>query len=69
MTTTNLADGYYWCSHDLGWCMPKGKSYPEQWSVVMLTGGNVGLVYGEETIRAEEVPDYVTFVGPLEPPK
>lgn len=60
--------GYYWCTHDLGMWLAAGEQYPEQWHVVEFSGGWLALAGADISVKADEVPDYVTFSGPLTPP-
>lgn len=62
--------GPYWCTHDLGYWIPEGSTYEVRWNVIELgTDGHFYVPGGDMPITLNEVPDYVSFVGPLEPPE
>ena len=61
--------GPYWCSHDLGYWIPKGSTYESRWIVLHFRDGEFYLGGWEQPINLSEIPDYVDLVGPLEPPK
>lgn len=58
-------DGYYWCSHDLGWWIPEGGKYPQKWKVMELKAGELWGAGWEDGTEASSVPGYVEFLGPL----
>ena len=60
--------GYYWCTHDLGMWIPDGQQYSREWHVMQLDGYGLWVTGGEIEIAPNSVPDYVNFIGPLEPP-
>lgn len=60
--------GFYWCSHNLCWHVPEGKRYPVEWGVVQFDGECFWMHGGEFPTYVPGVPDYVDFIGPLEPP-
>lgn len=63
-------DGFYWCTHDLGWYIPPGKEYPQEWDVVQFDSEYLQLYLAGADVSVEiaNVPDYVSFFGPLQPP-
>lgn len=61
-------EGFYWCTHDLGMWLAPGSKYPVGWNVVEYAGGGIWLAGAGIETHPGDVPDYVTFTGPLEPP-
>jgi hypothetical protein len=71
-------DGFYWCSHSLSW-LPPGGIYHVGWNLVHLDIGRDdgisvsfpfegGYIDFDGSDDEAHVPDYVDFMGPLEPP-
>lgn len=60
--------GYYWCTHDLAMTLADGERFPEKWNIVELNRTYLDFPGSDVSVRVEEVPSYVVFYGPIQPP-
>lgn len=61
----SMTPGYYWCTHELAMWIPDGQEFPREWNVVYVADGCVAHAGADQQTPADELPEYVSFYGPL----